>query len=139
MPAQEKKNCGIPHTKPRGKCQSITICQWYQPPRAPTEQPTIEILNPPEQYNPATGTTINISKTTITPLANAKIYNIDKKIQNLKISDPQDFVKILGIYFYFKKTLRTTGIYNWNLCLTQIEKQIQQLSRLSRRHLPYLK
>ena len=40
----------------------------------------IEILNFFEQNNLATGTTINISKTTITPLANAKIYNIDKKI-----------------------------------------------------------
>ena len=75
-----------------------------------TEQSIIEILNFFEQYNLATGTAINISKTTITPLANAKIYNIDKKIQNVKINDPPDFVKILGIYF--TKDLRTTGIYN---------------------------
>ena len=95
-----------------------------------TEQSIIEILNFFEQYNLATGTTINISKTTITPLANAKIYNIDKKIQNVKINDSQDFVKRLGIYF--TKDLRTTGIYNWNICLTQSEKQAQQLSR---RHL----
>ena len=47
----------------------------------------IEILNLLEQYNLATGTTINISKITITPLANAKIYNIDKKIQNVKIQN----------------------------------------------------
>ena len=53
-----------------------------------------------------------------------------KKIQNVKINDPQDFVKILGIYF--TKNLRTTGIYNWNICLTQIEKQTQQRFR---RHL----
>ena len=63
-----------------------------------TEQSIIEILNFFEQYNLATGTTINITKTTITPLPNAKIYNIDKKIQNVKINDPQDFVKILGIH-----------------------------------------
>ena len=44
-----------------------------------TEQSIIEILDFFEQYNLATGTTINMSKTTITPLANAKIYNIDKK------------------------------------------------------------
>ena len=81
-----------------------------------TEQSIIEILNFFEQYNLATGTTINISKTTITPLAN---------------TNPQDFVKILGIYF--TKDLRTTGIYNWNICLSQIEKQTQQPSR---RHLP---
>ena len=51
-------------------------------------------------------------------------------MQNVKINDSQEFVKILGIYF--TKDLRTTGIYNWNICLTQIEKQTQQLSR---RHL----
>ena len=43
-----------------------------------------------------------------------------KKIQNVKINDLQDFVKILGIYF--TKYLGTTGIYNWNRITTQIEK-----------------
>ena len=90
-----------------------------------TEQSIIEILNFFEQYNLATGTTINISKTTITPLANAKIYNIDKKIQNVKINDSEGFVKIVEIYF--TKGLQRTGIYNWNRC--KIEKQTQQLSR----------
>ena len=33
---------------------------------------------------------------------------------------------------YFTKDLRTIGIYNWNRCLTPIEKQTQQLLR---RHL----
>ena len=92
-----------------------------------TEQSIIEIVNFFEQYNLETGATINISKTTITPLANTKICNIDKNIQNVKINDSQDFVKILGIQF--TKDLRTTGIYNWNVCLTQAEKQTQQLSR----------
>ena len=41
-------------------------------------------LNFFEQYNMATGTTINISKTTITPLANAKICKIDKKYKMSK-------------------------------------------------------
>ena len=36
----------------------------------------------------------------------------------------------MGIYF--TKNLRPTGICNWNICLTQIEKQTLQLSR---RHL----
>ena len=52
-----------------------------------TEQSIIEILNFFEQYNLATGTTINISKTTITPLPNAKIYNIGKK--NTKCQNKQ--------------------------------------------------
>ena len=44
------------------------------------------------------------------------------------MNDSHDFVKILGIYF--TKDLQTTGIYNWNMCLTQTEKQTQRLSRL---------
>ena len=76
-----------------------------------SEQSIIEILNFFQQYNLATGTTINISKTTIKPLANAKIYKIDKKKQqNINLNDSENFVKILGIYF--TKDLQTTGIYN---------------------------
>ena len=44
-----------------------------------------------------------------------------KKTQSVKINDSVDLVKILGIYF--KKGLRKTGIYNWKICLTQIEKK----------------
>ena len=44
-----------------------------------------------------------------------------KKTQSVKINDSADLVKILGIYF--KKALRKTGIYNWKICLTQIEKK----------------
>ena len=45
-----------------------------------TEQSIREILKFFEQYNLATRTTINISsKTAIKPLANAKIFNMDKK------------------------------------------------------------
>ena len=42
---------------------------------------------------------------------------LTKKIQNVQVNDAQDFVKII-----------TFGIYNWNICLSQIKKQIQQLS-----------
>ena len=52
-----------------------------------TEQSIIEILNFFEQYNLATGTTINISKTTISQIPkcqNAKIHNIDKKYKMSK-------------------------------------------------------
>lgn len=43
-----------------------------------TEESIIEILQFFKQYEIATGATINISKTTIIPLAGAKIYNLDK-------------------------------------------------------------
>ena len=74
------------------------------------EQSIIETLNFFEQYNLATGANINISKITITPPANAKIYNIDKKIKNIKINDSEEAVKILGIYF--TKDLQATINYD---------------------------
>ena len=43
-----------------------------------TEESVIEILQFFKHYEIATGATINISKTTIIPLAGAKIYNLDK-------------------------------------------------------------
>ena len=52
-----------------------------------------------------------ISKTKITPLANAKIYNLDQKIKNIQIKKPIEFVKILGIYF--TNNLQETSNYNW--------------------------
>ena len=78
-----------------------------------TEESILEILTFFKKYEIATGATINVSKTTITPLANAKIYNLDNKIQNIQISNSADFVKILGIYF--KNNLQITSNYNWEL------------------------
>ena len=87
----------------------------------------MEILNFFKQYELATDATINISKRKITLLANAKIYNLDKKIQNMQIKETTEFVKILGIYF--TNNLQETSNYNWNKCILEIEKQIHQLSR----------
>ena len=55
-----------------------------------TEESILEILNFFKTYEIATGATINVSKTTITPLANAKICNLDKKIQNIQINNSED-------------------------------------------------
>ena len=64
-----------------------------------TEKSIVGILNLFEKYEIATGATINTSKTITTPLANAKIYNLYKNINNLQINNPKNFVKILDIYF----------------------------------------
>ena len=50
-----------------------------------------------------------------------------KKIKNIKIKET---IKLLGIIF--TDDLKTTNTINWNNCIQEIEKQIQQLSR---RHL----
>ena len=89
-----------------------------------TEESIMQILNL------ATGATINISKTNIAPLANAKIDNLDQKIENTQITNPNDFIKILGMYF--TNDLQKTSTFNWELCTSILEKQLQQLSR---RHL----
>ena len=85
------------------------------------EDSIVEILNFFKQYELATGATINISKTKITPLANAAIYNLDQKIQNIQMKKPTEFIKILGIYF--TNNLQETSNYNWNKCILQVEKK----------------
>ena len=92
-----------------------------------TEESIVEILNFFKKYEIATGATIIISKTTMTPLANAKICNVDKKIRNVHINNPKNFVKILGIYF--SNDLQEIITYNWEICQSLLEKQWQQLSR----------
>ena len=91
-----------------------------------TEESILETLNFFNALELATGATINVSKTMITPLANAKICNLDKKIQNIQINSPEDFVKILGICF--TNNLQSTSNYNWELCISNLEKQVQQFS-----------
>ena len=71
-----------------------------------------------------TGATINISKTTITPLAGAKVYNLDKNIKNTPIKDN---TKILGVFF--TTDLKITSTLNWNNCLLEIDTQLQLMSR----------
>ena len=56
-----------------------------------TEESMIQILN--------FSKIINISKTKITPIANTKFYNLDQIIKNIQITNQNDSIKILGIYF----------------------------------------
>lgn len=48
-----------------------------------TEESIIQILLLFRKYEIVTGATINLSKTKITTLADAKIYNLDQKIKNI--------------------------------------------------------
>ena len=64
-----------------------------------------------KKYEKASGATISISKTTITPLANAQIYNLQNKIQNFRITKNKEIFKILNIYF--SKDLHYANEYNW--------------------------
>ena len=64
-----------------------------------TEESIAEILLFFKKYEIATGTTINLSKTKIMTLENAKFYKPDQKFKNIQIIDPNKFIKILGTYF----------------------------------------
>ena len=91
-----------------------------------TEKSILETRNVFKTFELGTGATINVSKTMINPLADAKIYNLDKNIQNIQINNPEDFVKILGICF--ANYLQNNSNYNWELCISNLEKQVQQFS-----------
>ena len=60
------------------------------------EDSIVKILKFFKQYKIETGAIIIISKTTITPLANAKINNLDKKIKNIQINNPKILSKSLA-------------------------------------------
>ena len=91
------------------------------------EESIIKIKNFLSKYEKASGTTINMNKTTITELANAKIYNLQNKLVNFKIIKNKEPFKILGIYF--SKDLQFANIYNWNICIQKIENQINLFSK----------
>ena len=74
-----------------------------------------EIINFFRKYEKASGTKRNISKATITPLTNARIYNLRYKILNFKITKNKETFKLLGIQF--SKDLHYANEYNWQECL----------------------
>ena len=62
------------------------------------------VLNTPLYYLFNKATTINISKTTITPLANAKIYNIDKKNTKCQNKRPTGLRQNIGNLLHKRPT-----------------------------------
>ena len=46
----------------------------------------------------------------------------------MQITNPNHFVKILSIYL--TNDLQKTSTYDWELCISILEKQLQQLSRI---------
>ena len=75
-----------------------------------TEESIAEILLFFKKYEIATGAIINLSKTKIMTLGNAKHYNLDRKVQNIPIIEPNKFIKRLGTYF--STDLQKTSTFN---------------------------
>ena len=75
-----------------------------------TEESIAEILLFFKKYEIGTGATINLSKTKIMTLGNAKYQNLDQKIQNITIIQPNKFIKMLGTYF--TTDLQKTSTFN---------------------------
>ena len=75
-----------------------------------TEESIAEILLFFKKYEMATGATRNLSKTKIMTLGNAKHQNLDQKVQNITIIQPNKFIKMLGTYF--TTDLQKTSTFN---------------------------
>ena len=78
-----------------------------------TEESIGEILKFFKKYEIATGATINISKKIITPLANTKLYNLDKKVKSAQINNPKTLSKYLAYTsrMIYKKLVPIAGNY----------------------------
>ena len=85
------------------------------------EESIIETLDFFKKYEKASGATISINKTKITPLANAQIYNYQNKIQKFRITKNKEIFKILGIHF--SKDLQYVNEYDWREFFPKIEKR----------------
>lgn len=79
------------------------------------EESIIDIIQFFRKYETASGATINKNETKLIPLANARIHNLQNKIQNIKITKDREILKILGIFF--SNNLNSANEYNWQECL----------------------
>ena len=79
------------------------------------EESIIDIIQFFRKYETASGATINKNETKLIPLANARIHNLQNKIQNIKITKDREIFKILGIFF--SNNLNSANEYNWQECL----------------------
>ena len=95
-----------------------------------TEESIAEISLFFKKYDIATGAIINLSKTKIMALGNAKHQNLDQKVQNITIIQPNKFIKMLGTYF--TTDLQKTSTFNWEQTTKILDKLLQPLFR---RHL----
>ena len=78
-----------------------------------TEESIAEILNFFKKYEIATGATINIWKTTITPLVNSKYTTLIKKYKTYKLITQKFLLKYLAYtsQMTYKKLALITGNY----------------------------
>ena len=67
-----------------------------------TEESIAEILLFFKKYEIATGATINLSKTKIMTLGNAKHYNLDQKVQNIAIIEPNSIYQNAWCLFHYR-------------------------------------
>ena len=76
--------------------------------------------------NKATGTTINLEKTTVLPINTENTEQLQKITPKITIKKQFETIKILGIYF--NENLKNVSQINWDNILEKMEKQINKLS-----------
>ena len=71
----------------------------------------------------ATGTTINLEKTTVLPINTENTSQTQNKTPKTKIKERLDTTKILGVYFH--ENLKTANKMNCNITLEKMKKLIR--------------
>ena len=79
-----------------------------------------------QNLNKATGTTINLEKTTVLPIKTNDTEQIRKITPKITIKEQFETTKILGIYF--NESLKNASLTNWDTILEKMEKHINVLS-----------
>ena len=90
------------------------------------EESVKNTLNFFKTLNKATGTTINLEKTTILPINTDQTEQIQKTNPKITMKEQFETIKILGIYY--DESLKNASSINWDNALEKMEKHINMLS-----------
>ena len=90
------------------------------------EDPNFFILRFFQNVNKATGTTVNLEKTTVLPINTDDTEQIPKITLQITIKEQFETIKIIGIYL--NENLKNASLTNWDIILDKMEKHINKLS-----------
>ena len=90
------------------------------------DDPNFFVLKFFQNVNKATGTTVNLEKTTVLPINTDDTEQIPKITLQITIKEQFETIKIIGIYF--NENLKNASLTNWDIILDKMEKHINKLS-----------
>ena len=86
------------------------------------EESVKNTLNFFKTLNKATGTTINLEKTTILPINTDQTEQIQKTNPKITMKEQFETIKILGIYY--DESLKNASSINWDNTLEKMERSV---------------